>query len=137
MAHEERHRYRGHNVRLPDHVWNRASDRALEDGDGSVRDLVHGWMAAYAARRLDALRIADNDPAHEGVEMTLFDTDMNPIGTPTAEQTETARGADGGWIWIDEAGTPFVAIDERRDDETGEYVEPYGYRTDLTKVCVA
>lgn len=91
-----------------------------------------GTTRAEAMRRLLDLGLA--------VAVSLFDADMNRIGTPTAEQVEAANGTDGGWIWVDAEGTPFVAIDEKRDEETGEWVplvERYGYRTDLTKVCVA
>lgn len=72
--------------------------------------------------------------------LTLFDADMNPIGTPTADQIEAATTADGGWIWINTDGEPVAVIDEKRDEDTGAWVPLAargGYRDDLAKVCVA
>ena len=112
MRNEDRHRYRGHQIRIPDHVWDQAEKRAKAD-ETRMRDLIHGWLAAYAAGNLAALRIADNDPAHEGGAVAgtvkLFAISMATVGCLVSETpggayrkvVEVERFGDIYRVWLE------------------------------------
>lgn len=111
---EDRHRYPGHYVRIPEHVWVGAQVRARNESYGEgIRDLIHGLLAAYAARAIDAPPIAAHDPAHEGTPMTttvkLFAISMADVGSmvsqspdgPYRKVVEVEKFGDVYRIWME------------------------------------
>ncbi|WP_261575078.1 hypothetical protein [Frankia gtarii] len=67
---EGRHRHRGHQIRIPDDQWNAASDQAHNERNIGMRELIHGWIVAYATGQLDAHPIPDDEEPTAGPEDT-------------------------------------------------------------------
>jgi hypothetical protein len=140
---EDRHRYPGHYVRIPEHVWLEAQVRARNESyGGGVRDLIHGLLAAYGAKAVDAPPIAAHDPDHEGILVTriyraaattapdLESTDWTPVDWsasltvfPGDDASEEMLGA-----WLREQyGQAVWALfcePEFTQDEEGVYGDP-------------
>jgi len=52
---DDYHRQRGRTIRPPVHIWEAAQLRAEADSHGSLNSVITGWLAAYAAGRLDPM----------------------------------------------------------------------------------